>query len=464
MGETPRDPKVTVRADTYPHVPVPPERAVKLAQRNRTVVAVSALATVLLLAAGVAFLASYFRLRTALGETETANRTLETKNAELERANREIRTEKEQKERTLAVALVALDGAFFEVANQLRDVPGTELIRLGLLRRARRTLDGLNEFLVDDPKIMNYRMEGYDKLGTLESGMGASAAAEDAFTKSRDVAARLAARFPDEPLYAQNRAIATTKIAELYVRRGDFKTADALVDTIVPVATELLSARPNDIRALELESLLRLCLYERAVRSEEWVKIEPLMRERCTLYRRLAQVDRGNMVRLHHVIDGDRELAELLLKVNKTDEAGKILLRAKDAADALPDPESPPVRRLRAGLAFSLGGYYDGQKLFPKAVEAYTTALNEYEWLARRFASMPMYRYQQASVLYYLGVAAGQLGNVTAAEKHLETAEQLLAELTLSDKTNVRYRKMYDTVANLLNKIRKPIKAPDKKP
>jgi hypothetical protein len=41
----------------------------------------------------------------------------------------------------------------------------------------------------------------------------------------------------------------------------------------------------------------------------------------------------------------------------------------------------------------------------------------------------------------------------------VEKAEQLLAELTAADKTNVQYRAMYDRIMALLNKIRK-----DKKP
>ena len=209
---------------------------------------------------------------------------------------------------------------------------------MDVLRRARRTLDGLAEFLADDPQILNFRMTGYDKLGNLESALGALVAAEESYTKTRDIAVQLEARFPGNPLYPQNRAIATAQIAALYLRRGDYKTADAMLDTVVPVAAEQLAAHPNDVRALELESIVRLYLYEREVRFERWQNTEPLMRERCALYSRLARADPNNPARTRDVIDGDCELAALLASFNKTDEAGPILLRAATEADAAPRP------------------------------------------------------------------------------------------------------------------------------
>jgi hypothetical protein len=408
-----------------------------------------ALAAVLLLAAGAALGVGYFRLRTALGEVETAN-------SNLEQANKSLGDEKDQREKALAVTLAALDAAFFELSDQLKDLPGSELIRLEILKRARRTLDGLNEFCADDPRIQNYRMQGYDKLGSLEAGFGMLAAAEESFILVRTIAAQLEARFPENPLYAQNRAIATAKIAGLSVRRGDYKTADELVDAVAPVAARQVSAHPNDLKALELESIVRSYLYERAVRSASWQNTEPLMRERCALYRRLARADPDNPARKRDVIDGDRELATLLMNFNKTDEAGPVLLRATVAADALPDRTAPPVRRLRAAVYSALGGYHDSRRESPQAIAAYTTAREEYEWLARRFENVPLYRYQQATVLYSLSITTAQTGDVKSAIRHLEKSEQLLAELTQLNKTDTQYRTMYDKVTGLLNKIRTP--------
>ena len=150
------------------------------------------------------------------------------------------------------------------------------------------------------------------------------------------------------------------------------------------------------------------------------------------------------------------------MSFNKTDEAGPILLRAATEADALPDPASPPVRRLRAAVHSALGGYHDSRKQYPRAVAEYTTALNEYEWLARRFENFPQYRYQQANVLYYLAIPTALSGDTKTAVQHLEKSEQLLAELTRTNNTNAQYRTTHDKVAELLNKIRTPPK--DKKP
>jgi hypothetical protein len=207
-----------------------------------------------------------------------------------------------------------------------------------------------------------------------------------------------------------------------------------------------------------------LYMYGREMRLDRWQNVEPLMRERCALYRRLAKADPNNPVRAREVIDGDRELAGLLLSFNKTDEAGTILFRVVAETDALPDRSSVPVRRLRAAVHYTLGGYYDGQKQYAKAIAAYTVALDEYEWLARRFEKLPMYRYQQASVLYFLAISTSLNGDEKTAGKHLEKSEQLLAELVEIDKTDTQFRAMYDKVAGLLKRIRNPPKPPDKKP
>ena len=72
---------------------------------------------------------------------------------------------------------------------------------------------------------------------------------------------------------------------------------------------------------------------------------------------------------------------------------------------------SVPVRKLRASVHYTLGGYYDKQKQYPKVVAEYTAALTEYEWLARRFESTLIYRYQQATLLYFLAIATSQNGD-----------------------------------------------------
>jgi eukaryotic-like serine/threonine-protein kinase len=448
----------------------PVERAAKWARRNKALaalVAVSALAAVLLLAAGAALAAGYVRLR-------DANANLETKNDQLEQANRAILDEKEkadrekdQKERTLRIALRALDDAYFDQSDRLRELPGTEPTRRWLLDQARRTLDGLGAFLADDKNIADYQLVGYDRLGNIESAMGDRAAAEKSYTKARDLAVRMEARFPGAATYTRARLLALAKLGSIRSARGDEKGSDELLDTVGPAALRLAADHPDDAEMLDLAVLVRFQLLSRDMRRGAWDGVEQEMRELSAIYRRLVNLRPDNPVWARGAIDSDRRLALYLTSPNepsKMAEAGELLGRAAAALDAQPDKTSVAARELRASVQSTRAGYHSALKEHAQAIEAYKAALSEYEVLASQFSYLPLYRYHQASLLLSLAAPTSASGDHKAALACLERSEKLLADLVKQYPDEELYGQLFARVSALLNNIRNPPNPPDKKP
>ncbi|MBM3979399.1 MAG: hypothetical protein FJ304_03780 [Planctomycetes bacterium] len=456
------------------------ERLAKLARRNVALTVTSAVAALIVLGSAVALGVGYLKLRDANTELAAKNTQLDQANKDItaekenvENANKSIlaekvRTEqeKEQKQKTLMITLVSLDRSFFEMSDRLKELPGSEPIRLGVLKQAKRTLDGLAEFLAADADILNYRMAGYDRLGNLESATGDLTAAEQSYTKCRDIATELEARFPGEMLYTRNRLFATAKLGGLKHWRGDLKGSDEVLDAVAPAAIRLAAAHPDDARALELLALVRLELHYRDMRLKKWDTTEAQMRELTDIYRRLAKAEPENPARRRDVIDANRRLAMFLLSFDdpaKTKEVGEMLGRAADEADALPDQSSVAARELRARLKYTIASYHDARKDHAKAITAYKAALAEYDTLAAQFNYLPLYRYSSASLLYSLAVPTSATGEVKTAIAYLEKAQQLLADLVKQHPDDAGYRDLLARVSDLLNKVR-PKKPPDPKP
>jgi tetratricopeptide (TPR) repeat protein len=200
------------------------------------------------------------------------------------------------------------------------------------------------------------------------------------------------------------------------------------------------------------------------MRHDRWGDAEARMRELSAIYRRLAKADPDNPARPRDVIDSDRRLAMMLVSLKKTEEAGAILTRAAEDADALTDKTSVPARELHARLKYTIAGYHDARKVYPKAVTAYLAAEAEYEALAGQFPRVPLYRYTQASLLYSLANPTSMTGDTKGAVAHLEKSEKLLADLTRQYPDDTGYRDLHTRVSNLLKNIRTPPKPPDKKP
>ncbi len=435
-------------------------RAAKWGRRRpaaAALVGVSGVLLLVLVAAAVTFGIGYVKLRKALSDKETANENLE-------RVNTDLTTAKDETQQTLDLTLTALDRYFFEFSDRLKNVPKGEKLRRDVLDQARRTLDGLHQNRPNDPTIQNYRMVAYGKLGDQETQMGNLLAAETDHATSRDIAIALEARFPGNPLYTRNRAVAIVKIANLRRNRGDEEGADALLDSIIPLLNDLVGAHPNEIWVLELEELVSTHLLQRELQNQRSERALARKRELCDIARRLAAADPANPARKLNVIDADRLLVGLLMYVKKIDEAGEVLARVKEATNALPDHTAVPVRILRAAVHRTIGDYEAVREKYPQAIAAYSATLAEYESLATASPDSPHYRYEQAKMLYYLGDTTTREGDVRAAVKYLEGAETLLAALMDVYPDNAGYRELHNRVVEDLKKVRPPKKSPSLKP
>jgi len=386
-----------------------------------------------------------------------ANATLSAVNAELENTNTRLdaakvfaEAEKLKADRTLWLALGALNQYFFTISDRLKEIPQGEKLRLDVLRQAQGTLDDLSKFQPDDPNLQRFRMEGYDRLGNIESQQGNSAGAEANYVKAKSLATALEVRFPHEVGYTRDRILATVKLADLQLQRGDTKAADTQVDSILPELKALVLAHPEDISVLELESLLQHQLLQREMRLGHWDGVEAQLRRLCDLQRRLAKVNTENPARMLAVIDADRLLAVFLVDFEKLDAASVILNEAARNVSRLPEPISLNARKLRASLAVTVGSYLQRRSAKYPAFVAYVAALREYDLLAKDFPETPLFAFQQAKPLWMLAPIALSLGDGNLAIRYLERSRNLLSRLTKEYPGDSSYRELHDRVVGLL--------------
>lgn len=404
---------------------------------------------------------AYDQLASANTELETANTTLsaalkreEKANSDLTAAKNVAEAENHRAEQTLLLALEALNRYYFTFSDRLKEIPQAEKLRLDVLRQARGTFDDLTRFQPANTRLQQFRMEGYDRLGNIESQLGNLTAAEGDYTKAGDIASKLIARYPEEPSYKSDRVLMIAKIAGIHLRRGDPKSADMLLESVVPEMTALVAAHPENLSVLEMELVVRQQLLNREVRHGRWESIEARLREMCDLYRRLAKTDKDNPARTIAVIDADRQLALVLIDLEKFDEAIAKLTEAARGLAALKEPLPVNARKLRASLADTAGTYVQRRGAYYLAFVFYAAALKDYEGLAKDLPDSPVYRFQQADTLRSLATVSSALGDPWVALRYLERAQKILAELTHDYPESATYRSTLEAVSRLLKLVK----------
>ncbi|WP_439623051.1 serine/threonine-protein kinase [Gemmata sp.] len=442
------------------------ERTLKWARRKPWQAAAAALGAGLVaaLVVGVSVAAEKNRqVRAANDQLEATNAQLEAANDGLERSNAALTearnaalAEKARAEMTLGLALSALKRHYFEFADRLVDLPHSENVRRDVLASARSTLDGLCQFQGSDVKLLRFRMEGYDRLGNIESQVGLYADAEADYGHARDVAARILGLVPGDPDVTSDRVLATAKIASMKLRRGDANGADALLDALAPEMEALVAAHPDNPSVAQLEPLARQQLVAREARAGRWDGVEAQMRKVCAMARRHAATHSTNPAKHLAVIDADRELAALLTDLGKYDDAAPVLRDALRGVAALPDATSVKARVLRAATAATLGDYFFRRAAYPAAQVAYTAAVRDYGVLGRDFQDTPTHLYQQAESLRGLAAATSARGGVEdqwSARGHLEAAAKITKGLVHKHPGNGAYKYLHEQVTGLLAKL-----------
>lgn len=424
------------------------ERTVKWARRRPWQAAAAILAVALVVGLAVGFVL----LAEKNSTIRNANNTLQITNAALATEKEIVEAEKHRAEQTLRLSLHALNRYFFAFSDRLKELPKSEKLRLEVLSNARGTLDDLNKFQPDNHHLQRFRMEGYDRLGNIESQLGNLNVAEGDYTKARDIAASLAARFPEDVGIASDRLMMTAKIAAIHLQRGEAKQADALLDGVIPEMETLAASHPENVSVLTLEVLVRQQLLGREVRHGRWEGVEAEMRRMCALHRRWAKAEPDNSTRSLDVINADRQLATLLIEFGKLDEGSVAISEVLRGLAALPEPMAASVngRKLRAIIAATVGTYFQRREVHGPAFVAFAAAMKDYAALAAEFPDSPLYRYQQADTLWYLAASASSLGNEPLAVTYMQQTERLLAALMKEYPDDRRFRDLHERVLKLL--------------
>jgi tetratricopeptide (TPR) repeat protein len=358
----------------------------KLARRNK---AAFATASALILAAllAVVGLAASNRLIT---------REKEEKEAALTRALQE----KERADQNLARARDAVKQYLLKTNdNPLLQTGDFQGLRKELLETA---VAFYEEFVRQDqqnPDLELERGRAYDDLGFLRQGIGDEERALSDFEQAKGVFRRLAATYPDRPVYR-------LRLAEGYNSRGavlkdhsrsdpaeqEFRQALGLVDQLLlenPSATEYVETQARIQsnlgtllkefgRVPEAESLLRQAVASREKLLEQKPASLPLRGQLATSWLNLGTVLHAQ----RKAVEAERAF-EKILEILDPD-------AVKQATHGA--PESPKYQHQRANAWNNLGMMRNAAGLHAKAEEAFRQALAIKEKLADTFPSVPQYR------------------------------------------------------------------------
>ena len=323
------------------------ERTAKWARRKPwQAVAAGLLAVVAVgLVVGLILMAEKNRqVREANGQLATANTELDATNKQLiaakketDQTNKQLVAAKQESDQTLNLTLVTLDKHFFELAQQLRDLPESEQLRREVLDEARRMLEKLDALRPTHPMVRKYRAKGYFNLGNAELELGRVREAAAAMRTCRDAFAALAAEFPDDVTHRRNLAMATLKLANLQRLIGQADEGKRLYAEALKSADELLAAHPDNVSILELAAEVQLNRYFHALAAQKDAEAEAEVRKAVELRRKLVKLVPGDTNQILEAVSIEITLAGFLLMLERGKEAEPLITGAISTLDRLTD-------------------------------------------------------------------------------------------------------------------------------
>jgi serine/threonine-protein kinase len=399
------------------------------------------------------------------------------------RAKVQVQEQRDRARTRFEMARGAVDEFYIKLSSspEMR-AHGLERLRQQLLEGAVKYYRRFVEEESDDPGVRAEQAESYLRMASLTRTLGRLDHAEAAYQQGRQIAADLAARYPDNRTYARAHARAQVGLGGLYQVQGKRTPALESFEEALRVYRRLREQFPEDIEEQVEEAtgwqnvgLLYLRTGRPDLAEQAWIQGRDLRA------RAVAAIP-NNPGYEQDLAQSYSNLGSICAETGRRDEAEKNYLRARDVFLKLsgqhPDEpsyqnslgnayhnlgylyvntgraplagpayeESMKVRRRLAethplvleyqrNLAFShsnLGDYYSVSGRHEAAVTAYQESRKAHERLVEAAPRIPEYQQALAANYHDLGRAYRALGQFDQAEKAWKEARDRLRPLTQS--------------------------------
>lgn len=364
-------------------------------------------------------------------------REKQQKEAALERAVQE----KERADQNLARARQA-------VKEYLLKTSDSPLLKTGDFQKLRQELlETSLPFYVDfvrqshdDPELEAERGHAYEDLGFVRRELGNLDQSSAEFEQAEAIFRRLAATFPDRPIYQRRVADALISRGDNGIDLGRIDRAEQLyrqaLDLLEPLAAEQKDAEYR-VSLARVTNSLGLLLKE----SSRLRDAEKMIRRSITLREKLVEEQPQTLERRGQLAQSWVNLGALLYSQRQADDAAKAFQQAIDLLDpgaleklGAGSPASVKYQQIRSHAFNNLGVIHRAAKRYDEAEKASRAAVAIKEELADQFPSVPQYRQELARSLNNLGIVLASAKRPkdaqTAYERAISISERLSADAT----------------------------------
>ncbi|MFI5455750.1 MAG: protein kinase [Isosphaerales bacterium] len=427
------------------------ERVVKWTRRRpgtAAVLAVSALATVALVASTLAYNARLLRERASADAGRDAARTAQR-----------------QAEADFRLALDAVKRFYTEVSeNKLLNVPTLDPLRIELLERARDFYQRIAQERPDDPDVQAEWARAGWRLAVLVSEARSVPEGISLMDQPMTIQERLADRYPDRPEYRSDLARSDNNLGIMHRRNNQDDLAGKDWERALALRDQLVRQRPGDLLYRRDLAQTRLNLgnwyrdQDQPERAEESYRraltiLEGLVREAPDAAR-----PRTDLPVTHFALDPSRIRYDLASTYFNLAVLHRLIRRPAQAAEeiqqalghlgrlAREQPGRTVYRLLVAKAHYELGLLLEADGRIARAAECWLRSREMLETLAREHPENWNYRYMLALNLRCLSLAADATGRPAEADAGRRSAREIEERLVREHPEAISY---YDDAAKV---------------
>jgi len=268
------------------------------------------------------------------------------------------------------------------------------------------------------------------------------AEAEKFYTRSVEIAERLVADSPVDALYHDVLADGTNGLGLLLSRRGRLKEAEAMLERSASVCKERVATFPRMARyRVALGGALNNLAQERRALGD-LESARTLLDEAIAHQETVLKTNPSDAGALEFLTNHHGELADLLLKSGKPEDAEKTVARQRALAQELMErePQSPSVRVFGASAAENLARFHSGAKRLDEAAAAYGEAAKAWRALHVDFPEDAAYASQLGAVLNNWAIVCRRERRWVDMARLLDEAIQFQEKAARSRPEEGRYR------------------------
>jgi serine/threonine protein kinase len=335
--------------------------------------------------------------------------------------NYEIAEEQRNRaENNLQKARMAVDKMLTSVGEQgLRNVPQMERLRQQLLQDA---LELNQEFLQDnsaDPAVRREISLAHARVARIDSLLGKSAAAEEAYRRAIALSSKLASEFPAAPQYREDLASAMDELGLLLRNLGRLKESEEAYRSAVAQAEQLVAQVPDAPLYQQTLGTAQLNFAQLLANTGQLADAEEGYQRALGIWSKLAR-EFPNVPRHRQVLAAVyNNLGLFFATTDRPEESEQTYHKALDLRQQLAAefPQDLEYQEHLAHVCDNLGGFLQAQERLEESEQFLGRALAIRERLMAAFPYTPEYQQALARLLHNLALVQDSRGRPADAEK-----------------------------------------------